>query len=121
MLDAHINTVSDIRAFYAVSGDPGFEPIFTPFPGYLQTLIQEVILLVKQIIMEHTNTFVPSLLEGFGYDNTEFKEHVFEVDKLPSFRSYRIKIILASTSQELVPKNEDLRVIALRIIWKLIR
>ena len=112
MLDAHVNQVSDIRAFYSVSGDPGFEPIFTPFPGFANLNTR------GDIINEAdnngtTNTFVPAALkEGFGYDNLEFREHVFEVDKLPSFRSYRIKIILASTSQVLVPKVKDLRVIA---------
>ena len=49
---------------------------------------------------------LPSLLEGF-VDSFEFKEHLFEVDRLPSFRSYRIKIVLASTSQVLVPKVRD--------------
>ena len=112
MLDAHVNQVSDIRAFYSVSGDPGFEPIFTPFPGFANLDTRGDI--INEADNNGTpNTFVPSaLLEGFGYDNTEFKEHVFEVDKLPSFRSYRIKIILASTSQVLVPKVKDLRVIA---------
>ena len=112
MLDAHVNQVSDIRAFYSVSEDPGFEPIFTPFPGFANLNTR------GDIINEAdnngtTNTFVPSsLLEGFGYDSFEFKEHLFEIDNLPSFRSYRIKIILASTSQVLVPKVRDLRVIA---------
>ena len=112
MLDAHVNQVSDIRAFYSVSGDPGFEPIFTPFPGFANLNTRGDI--INEADNNGTpNTFVPpALLEGFGYDNTEFKEHVFEVDKLPSFRSYRIKIILASTSQVLVPKVKDLRVIA---------
>ena len=112
MLDAHVNQVSDIRAFYSVSGDPGFEPIFTPFPGFANLNTRGDV--INEADNNGTpNTFVPpALLEGFGYDNSEFKEHVFEVDKLPSFRSYRIKIILASTSQVLVPKVKDLRVIA---------
>ena len=53
MLDAHVNQVSDIRAFYSTSGDPGFEPIFTPFPGFANISTQEVMLSIKQIIMEH--------------------------------------------------------------------
>ena len=112
MLDAHVNQVSDIRAFYSVSGDPGFEPIFTPFPGFANLNTRGDI--ISEADNNGTpNTFVaPSLLEGFGYDSFEFKEHLFEVDRLPSFRSYRIKIVLASTSQVLVPKVRDLRVIA---------
>jgi hypothetical protein len=34
ILDAHINLYSDIRAFYAISENSNFNPIFTPFPGY---------------------------------------------------------------------------------------
>jgi hypothetical protein len=34
ILDAHINLYSDIRAFYAISENQNFDPIFTPFPGY---------------------------------------------------------------------------------------
>ena len=34
MLNAHISTDNDIRAFYAVSDTSGFEPIFQPFPGH---------------------------------------------------------------------------------------
>ena len=112
MLDAHVNQESEIRAFYSTSGDPGFEPIFTPFPGFANINTRGDI--INQADNNGTpNTFVsPALSEGFGYDNLEFKEHVFEVDSLPSFRSYRIKIILASTSQVLVPRVKDLRVIA---------
>ena len=52
MLDAHVNQVSDIRAFYSVSGDPGFEPIFTHHSQDLQTSIQEETLLTQQITTE---------------------------------------------------------------------
>jgi hypothetical protein len=34
ILDAHINLYSDIRAFYSISENSNFDPIFTPFPGY---------------------------------------------------------------------------------------
>ena len=34
MMSAHINVYSEIRAFYAISDTPNFEPVFTPFPGY---------------------------------------------------------------------------------------
>ena len=33
LLDAHINEYSDIRAYYAISATPNFDPIFEPFPG----------------------------------------------------------------------------------------
>ena len=48
----------------------------------------------------------------FG-DNATFKEFTFTADKLPTFRYYRIKLLLTSTSQVFVPKVKDLRVMAL--------
>ena len=60
-----------------------------------------------------SDTFVPQTNSyGFG-DDVEFKDYVFTVDNLPSFRTYRIKLILTSTSQVYVPRIKDLRVIAL--------
>ena len=50
---------------------------------------------------------------GFDSGSIEFKEHTFSVDQLPSFRSYRIKLLLTGTSQTYVPRVKDLRVIAL--------
>ena len=57
-------------------------------------------------------TIIPSSQYGFG-NNTSFKEFTFTADKLPTFRYYRIKLLLTSTSQVFVPKVKDLRVMAL--------
>jgi len=54
----------------------------------------------------------PSSQYGFA-NNANFKEYTFTADKLPSFRYYRIKLLLTSTSQVFVPKVKDLRVMAL--------
>ena len=54
----------------------------------------------------------PSSQFGFG-NNAAFKEYTFTADSLPSFRYYRIKLLLTSTSQVFVPKVKDLRVMAL--------
>ena len=111
--DAHIPTECDIRAFYAISSEPGLDPIFTPFPGYLNLDTR------GQIIDEANNdgrsdTLVPtSSKRGFSVAETDFIEHEFSVDNLPSFRSYRIKIVMTSTDQVLVPQMRNLRVIAL--------
>ena len=37
----------------------------------------------------------------------------FLISQLPTFRNYRIKLVLSSTSQVYVPRFRDLRVIAL--------
>ena len=34
LLAGHIHADADIRAFYAIGNRTGFEPIFTPFPGF---------------------------------------------------------------------------------------
>ena len=112
MMDAHVNRESDIRVFYSVSPEPGFDPVFEPFPGYANLNTRGDIINPEDSDGT-SNVFVaPSLQEGFAYRDFEFKERTFEVDKLPSFRSYRIKVILASTSQVFVPKVQNLRVIA---------
>ncbi len=113
LLDAHINNYSDIRAFYAIGENKDFLPIFTPFPGYNNLDSR------KQIInLENSDglpdTFVqPSPFFGFESGNVEFKEYNFTADGLSSFRFYRIKLVLTSTSQVYPPRVRNLRVIAL--------
>ena len=113
MVDAHIHLDSDIRAFYAISDTDGFEPIFTPFPGYSNLNTR------GQVINSSKNdgksdNLVPKA-NGYGFEptNREFKEYTFTVDRLPSFRSYRVKIVMTSNSQVYVPTMKDLRVLAL--------
>ena len=112
ILSGHANSDANIRAFYAVGKDSGFEPIFTPFPGYNNlNNIGEII--TKQNSDGLSDSLVtPSSQYGFG-NNSNFKEYTFTADKLPSFRYYRIKLVLTSTSQVFVPKVKDLRVMAL--------
>ena len=113
LLNANINKFNDIRAFYAIGENPNFTPIFNPFPGYNN-------LNIKGEIIEQENsdglpdTFItPSSILGFNSPSLEFKEYSFTIDNLPSFRNYRIKLVLSSTNQVYVPRIKDLRVIAL--------
>jgi len=113
ILDAHINDDSGIKAFYAISNKDGFNPIFVPFPGYANINSR------GQIIDPANNNGDPDVFVGktptFGFDSgsIEFKEHTFSADQLPTFRSYRIKILLTGTNQTYVPRVKDLRVLAL--------
>ena len=113
IVDAHIPTDADIRAFYSINSDPGFEPIFEPFPGHLNLDIN------GQVINEENNdgrsdTLVRnSIKKGYSPYDTDFIERTFTIDDLPNFRSYRIKLVMTSTSQELVPQLKNLRVLAL--------
>ena len=113
ILDAHINLYSDIRAFYAVSENQNFDPIFTPFPGY-KNLDQR-----DQIIDFENSDGLPdkfisqSSTIGFISPELEYREYTFTADQLSPFRSYRIKLVLTSTNQVYVPRVRNLSVIAL--------
>lgn len=113
LLDAHINVHCDIRAFYSIGESANFTPIFTPFPGYNNLDIR------KQIInFENSDglpdTFIqPSSAFGFESPNIDFREYTFTADQLPSFRFYRVKLILTSTNQVYPPRIRNLRVISL--------
>ena len=113
ILDAHINLYSDIRAFYAISENQNFDPIFTPFPGY-NNLDQR-----GQIINFEGSDGLPdkfiskSSTIGFTSPELEYREYMFTSDQLPPFRSYRIKLIMTSTNQVYVPRVRNLRVITL--------
>ena len=50
---------------------------------------------------------------GFEPQDIEYKDYTFTADNLPSFGSYRIKIVLTSKNQAYVPRMKDLRVLAL--------
>jgi hypothetical protein len=113
ILDAHINNFSDIRVLYAIGESQNFNPIFTPFPGYNN-------LDVRKQIIDFSNsdglpdTYIqPSTILGFESQNLQFKEYNFTADQLPSFRFYRIKLILTSTNQAYPPRVKNLRVITL--------
>jgi hypothetical protein len=111
LLNAHINTYSDIRAYYAISETSGFTPIFTPFVGY-ENLSLDVYDVANST--GHSDFYIqPSTKLGFISQNLDYNEYSFSIDQLPAFRSYRIKIVLTSTSQVYVPRIKDLRTIAL--------
>ena len=112
-VDAHINLDSDIRAFYAISDKEGFEPIFTPFPGYKNLNVRGLVINEENNNGESDKLVPKSNSFGFDADSIEFKEYTFTVDRLPAFRTYRVKLVMTSNSQVYVPRIRDLRVIAL--------
>jgi hypothetical protein len=113
LLSAHINLNSDIRVLYSISEKPGSSPIFVPFPGYSNLNVKGEVIAAQNNDGQSDKFISKSNGYGFESQNLEFKEYVFTADNLPTFRSYRIKIILTSTSQVYVPRVKDLRVIAL--------
>ena len=113
LVGAHIHLDADIRAFYAVSDKQGFKPVFTPFPGYKNLDKQGQVISPKNNNGQSDTLVVKSNSYGFDPQDIEYKDYTFTADNLPSFRSYRIKIVLTSKNQAYVPRMKDLRVLAL--------
>ena len=96
---------NDIRAYYAIGDEQDFEPIFEAFPGYATPALND----------GTPDTLVPpsNASEGFDPADLTYKEYVFTIDDLPSFKNYRIKLIGTSTNQAYAPRIRELRTIAL--------
>jgi len=113
LLDSHINEYSDIRAFYAISASPNFDPIFLPFPGY-KNLNDQGQVINSEESDGRQDRFIPaSDTAGFKSSELTFREYEFNMEDLPPFKYYRVKFILTSTNQTYVPRVSDLRVITL--------
>ena len=113
ILDAHINLYSDIRAFYAISDNQGSEAIFIPFPGFNNLNSRGEIINFEDSNGSSDKFISASNSLGFIPQELEYREYTFTADKLPAFRSYRIKLVMTSTNQVYVPRVSNLRVIAL--------
>jgi len=112
LLAGHIHSDADIRAFYAIGDRTGFEPIFTPFPGF-ENLNNRGQVINAANNNGQSDAFVPKTNQyGFG-DAVQFSDYTFTADDLPAFRYYRIKLLLVSSDQCYVPRVKDLRVMAL--------
>jgi len=113
ILDSHINEYTDIRAFYAISENQGSEPTFVPFPGFNNLNERGQIISIDKSDGRTDEFTPPSEASGFISRDLEYKELTFSINDLPSFKSFRIKLVLTSTNQAYVPRVSDLKVIAL--------
>ena len=113
LLDAHINEYSDIRAYYAISPTPNFDPIFEPFPGYKNLNAQGQVISAAESDGRPDRLLPKSDVGGFKSSELTFREHEFNMENLPPFKYYRIKFLLTSTNQVYVPRVSNLRVITL--------
>jgi hypothetical protein len=113
ILTGAINEANDIRAFFALQNDINETPIFAPFPGY-NNLTNNLDTIDPSNSDGTTDTL---LVKNTFYDYTpgprSFKELTFTADNLPSFKIFRVKLVLTSTNQAIVPVIQDLRAIAL--------
>ena len=113
IFDAHINNYCDVRAFYAVSDSPSFEPIFVNFPGYLN-LNERGQVIDASDNDGRSDSLVPKTdPTGFTPDKLQYREYTFTVNDLPSFKAFRIKIDFTSTNMAFVPRLTNLRVLSL--------
>jgi len=111
LLTASLGLESDIRGFYAIQNDVSDDPIFAPFPGYTNLNASGDVIDVslnngssdKNVIKNTAYDYVPT--------PNSFNEYEFTIDKLPSFKVFRIKLVMTSTNSSIVPVIQDLRVI----------
>ena len=113
VLDAHINSYSDIRAFYAISQNSNLDSIFIPFPGYINLDSRGQIINFENNNGSSDKFISPSTDIGFLSSEIVYREYTFTIDQLSPFKFYRIKLVLTSTNQVYVPRVKNLRVIAL--------
>ena len=113
LVSAHVNVKNDLRAFYAINNEQGKDPIFIPFPGYSNLNVRGDVIDAKNSNGESDSLVPKSNIYAFESENLDYREYVFSIDELPAFRTYRIKLLMTSTSQVHVPRMKDLRVIAL--------
>ena len=113
LLNVNVTPYSDVRVFYATGDSPDFTPVFVPYPGY-DNLDSRGRVINFADSDGRSDVFVPSSKRlAFESQNLDFTELTFTADNIPSFRSYRIKIIMTSTNPAYVPRIRDLRAIAL--------
>jgi len=109
---AHMNPYTDIRAFYALGNDSGFDPIFVPFPGW-DNLNDKGEIINLEDCNGKSDSYVELIQATVGEIADSFQDFTFTRDNLPSFKHFRIKLVMTSTSQSYPPSLRDLRVIAL--------
>ena len=111
--NVYLNDSCDIRAFYAIGENENFEPIYRPFPGY-NNLNERGEVIDPADNDGRPDKFVAPTNNTLGRpDPNDFRERTFTANDVPSFRYYRIKLVMTSTNQVYVPRLKDLKVLAL--------
>ena len=113
-VDAYVPEDADIRAFYSLNQDgPVENAIFVPFPGFGNFNPNGSIASPgvsngnPDIQVPKVDVFTPKPALGL------YREYKFTVDSLPSFKSFRVKLIGTSTNQAMVPMIRNFRAISL--------
>ena len=113
-IDGYVSTSSDVRMFFALDQDvSAAETRFIPFPGINN--IDPFGNVINSALSDGT----PDLAKEKNDNLTptpainDFTEYKFTMDKLPPFKSFRLKLIGTSSNQAVVPQFRNLRAIAL--------
>ena len=113
IIAAYRDSTADIRALYSLvrADSSEVEQEFELFPGYDNTELNasgEFSVVDPLKNSGRSDVFVPGSLEN------QFLEYEFTANDLDLFTGYRIKLIMAGTSQAHAPRIKDLRTIAVR-------
>ena len=93
-----VNTNSDIHVFHAINNERNLSQSFVPFPGYSDVDRVPGHLYVK-ITNGRNQRWHLSLRRLYGFTGQEFairRLYIYNGYYLPAFKSYRIKIVLAT-------------------------
>ena len=114
ILDGYVPEDADLRCFYSIDQDgPVENSIFVPFPGFGNFAANGSVASRgvsngnPDLDVPKVDVFTPKPALGL------YREYKFSVDELPSFKSFRIKLIGTSTNQATVPMIRNFRVISL--------
>ena len=113
IIAAYRDSTADIRALYSLvrADSSEVEQEFELFPGFDNTELSasgELSVVDPLKNSGNPDVFVPGSLEN------QFLEYEFTANDLDLFTGYRIKLIMAGTSQAHAPRIKDLRTIAVR-------
>ena len=110
-VSANVNVYSDMRALYSIDVEENSDPVFNLFPGYSN--INNLLEVVDPSLSDGTSDSFVSKDNSLVFESNTYKEYVFTANNLPSFKFFRVKLILTSTNQSYVPRVKDVRAIAL--------
>jgi hypothetical protein len=115
--DAYVHTSNDVRVFYSFSeADDINDATFVPFPGYknIDASGRPGVILDPSLSDGTPDIRTPSNDQFFSKPpSTSFREYTFTADLLPSFTTFRIKVLGTTTNQAVVPQIRNIRVTAL--------
>ena len=115
LCDAYLSEFSDLRMFFAIDQDTSAKnTIFTPFPGNGNFGANGSVINMSNNNGLPDNRLVKADLDYLGpVPTNQFREYKFSIDSLPSFTSFRIKMVGTSSNQAYPPMVRNFRALGL--------